>query len=350
MKRSAVFIVLMHLLYWAFPIWRIYIYYDAGVGHKYQDAAYKDSYFNYSFSVLLGMAVFYTFYLFIFPYFIQKRKAITDWVNLGLFIVLMAFGVGLPILVNYLNMYDHGRYHVDMRNVYLSQLNYIISALIIRGFTTWALEINYKKQLEKSNLESNLALLKARINPHFLFNTLNNIDVLIEKDPTIASTYLKKLSDILRFTLYESPSDTIPLSKEADYIKQYIELQQIRTSNADFAKFDFEPGDNDVQVSPMLFIPFIENAFKYSTNKKIRNAVTISLGTNNNEVVFTCSNAYDADSKVQYEENSGLGLELIKSRLELLYPQNYQLAIDKTTDRFNVNLAITLHDDKLPHH
>jgi len=103
---------------------------------------------------------------------------------------------------------------------------------------------------------------------------------------------------------------------------------------------------DNLQIAPMLFIPFIENAFKYCTNKKIKNAVVISISNKLNQVVFSCSNAHDPDVRITHEE-SGLGLDLIKSRLELLYPKNYKLDIDKTTDRFNVNLAITLHDDKL---
>jgi LytS/YehU family sensor histidine kinase len=254
----------------------------------------------------------------------------------------------LPFLQAYFNQYQDTVYRIDMSRLLWSLFGFVFTALLAKGFTVWILEIEYKQQLEKTNLESNLALLKARINPHFLFNTLNNIDVLIEKDAAAASTYLKKLSDILRFTLYESPSEIIPLSKEAEYIRQYIELQQIRTSNADFVKFSFDTDTDNLQIAPMLFIPFIENAFKYSSNKKIKHAVIINLSTKQNKAMFTCSNAYDASTKVQYEESSGLGLALIKSRLELLYPKNYKLDISKTTDRFNVNLSITLHDDKLP--
>jgi LytS/YehU family sensor histidine kinase len=254
--------------------------------------------------------------------------------------------LALPLMQVYSEQYQQGKFRINMSTLLWGIFSFGLSSLLFKGFMVWILEIEYKQQLEKSNLESNLALLKARINPHFLFNTLNNIDVLIEKDPTTASTYLKKLSDILRFTLYESPSATIPLQKEANYIKQYIELQQIRTNNADFVKFSFEQSMDNLQIAPMLFIPFIENAFKYCTNKKIKNAVVISISNKLNQVVFSCSNAHDPDVRITHEE-SGLGLDLIKSRLELLYPKNYKLDIDKTTDRFNVNLAITLHDDKL---
>lgn len=343
MKKSTGYIILLHLIYWVFTLSRLYFAYKPDA-----DAEYQRYYFNYCFIVSVGFITFYIVYAFIFPYFIQKTEPVKDFINMILFFIILAYMVGLPLLQVYFDQYNHGKLSINIGNTLFAICGFSVAALFLKGFSVWILDIEYKRQLEKSNLESNLALLKARINPHFLFNTLNNIDVLIEKDPTIASTYLKKLSDILRFTLYESPSETIPLSNEVDYIRQYIELQQIRTNNADFVKFSFESGDDSLQVAPMLFIPFIENAFKYSTNKKIKDAVVISLNANKKQIVFTCSNAYDADTKVQYEESSGLGLELIKSRLELLYPKNYQLNIHKTTDRFDVNLSINLHDNKLP--
>ncbi|MES2377033.1 MAG: histidine kinase [Bacteroidota bacterium] len=342
MKRSTIYIILFHVIYWGIVLYFLYARYN-----PQGNADYQRYYASYFLQVVLGFIAFYVVYGFIFPYFIQKNKRATDATSLVLLFIILAFMVGLPLLEVYSEQYQHGKYRVNLGQILFGIFSFGLSSLLFKGFIVWLLDIGYKEQLEKSNLESNLALLKARINPHFLFNTLNNIDVLIEKDPATASTYLKKLSDILRFTLYESPSATIPLSKEADYIKQYIELQQIRTNNADFVKFSFEPGATDLQIAPMLFIPFIENAFKYCTNKKIKDAVVISLGTSANKVIFSCSNAYDAEVMITHEE-SGLGLDLIKSRLELLFPKNYTLDIDKTTDRFNVNLSITLHDDKLP--
>jgi LytS/YehU family sensor histidine kinase len=216
-----------------------------------------------------------------------------------------------------------------------------IAACIMQGFITWFTEIRYKEQLEKQNVATSLELLKAKINPHFLFNTLNNIDVLIEKDAATASVYLKKLSDILRFTLYESPSDTIPLNRELDYILQYIDLQKIRTSNPYFVNVDFSNAKNDVEIAPMLFIPFIENAFKYSTNKKkIDNAIAISVATQANTITFNCKNVYNANEQITGE--GGLGLTIMKERLQLLYPGKHQLEINKTAERFIVNLTITI--------
>jgi sensor histidine kinase YesM len=221
-------------------------------------------------------------------------------------------------------------------------------ACLIRAFLNWYSDIFYKRQLEKKNLETELALLKAQINPHFLFNTLNNIDVLITKDADTASVYLKKLSDILRFMLYESPTEKIMLSKEVEYISKYIELQKIRTSNNNYVTFEVEGDAEHILIAPMLFIPFIENAFKHSVNKKIDSAIEVRLIANESAIIFQCSNAYDA-SAMQTQPKSGLGLELIKNRLKLLYKDNYNLQIDKTDNRFSVNLTISINDDQLHH-
>jgi len=285
----------------------------------------------------IEIAVFYLFYLVLFPKFLYKRR-IKTFVAYALLVIILATIPGTVIGLRSVSALFH------FQQVYSIGSNFIITGLIacmMRGFINWVAEIGYKQQLEKKNLETNMALLKAQINPHFLFNTLNNIDVLIEKEPVKASAYLKKLSDILRFTLYESPSETIPLDKEAGYINQYIELQRIRTNNSDFVSFNIKGDTGNMQIAPMLFIPFIENAFKHCTNKKLNKAIAISIQATENVVTFNCSNAYDADG-IAVHEKSGLGLGLIRSRLELLYPDKYQLDIDKTADRFTVNLSVNL--------
>lgn len=344
MKKSTVYIILLHLAYWVSPISRFYLLnfrWNAGGGVDFEMTSLA-----YNIATLLSIVVFYTFYFFIFPKYLYKPNIakFTFWGCLTI-----AFAVGFSSF--FIQIYSHYFYpSLALRAIigtgHTGIITYnvasaAVAGCILKGFITWFTEINYKARLEQQNTETNLALIKAKINPHFLFNTLNNIDVLIEKDPATASTYLKKLSDILRFTLYESPLATIPLQKEINYMEQYIELQKIRTSNAGFVKFDANGVANDLQVAPMLFIPFIENAFKYSNNKKIDNAINISLATQGNTITFSCVNIYDSSQQFTGEDG-GLGLELIKNRLELLYPKNYKLDIAKTADHFTVNLVVTL--------
>ncbi|WP_183589006.1 sensor histidine kinase [Mucilaginibacter lappiensis] len=229
-------------------------------------------------------------------------------------------------------------------NLFINNVYAAFTGCLVRGFLNWYADLVYKKQLEKKNIEMELALLKAQINPHFLFNTLNNIDVLIEKDPKTASVYLKKLSDILRFTLYEGPLAKTELAREVNYIEQYIELQKIRTANPNFVKFKVKGNPDNLFIAPMLFIPYIENAFKHATNKKINNAIEIDITVLDSAVEFTCSNVFN-QSDTPAQPYSGLGLDLINSRLKLLYKNHHTLHITQKDHRFTVTLTVNLHDN-----
>jgi len=288
------------------------------------------------------IVIFYLFYFLFFSVYLSNRK-------IFLFVVAGLLAAVLITAAEYLGLralvpasFNNVGLGLVIGNMITGVIYSAVAACLIRGFVNWYADIRYKKELERKNIETELALLKARINPHFLFNTLNNIDVLIEKDAQQASIYLKKLSDILRFTLYESPLEQIELKQEVGYIEQYIELQKIRTANPDFVKLTVNGNLDNRQIAPMLFIPYIENAFKHSTNKKISKAIEIGIGVLRNTITFTCSNAYNQSTELK-QPHSGLGLELINNRLNLLYKGAYVLNITQTDERFNVTLAINLH-------
>jgi LytS/YehU family sensor histidine kinase len=210
---------------------------------------------------------------------------------------------------------------------------------MFRGFLSWYADIRVKEQLIRKNLQSELALLKAQVNPHFLFNTINNIDILIGKDPVTASRYLKQLSEMMRFMLYETSYELIPLKKELEYISKYIELQKIRTSNEKYVNLSVSGKSENLLVAPAIFIPFIENSFKHSTNKKIEDAINISIEIADNDISFTCSNYFDS-ARSFIQDKSGLGIDLIKQRLQLLYGDRQKLEIIKHDNLFEVRLKI----------
>lgn len=199
-------------------------------------------------------------------------------------------------------------------------------------------ELLHKLALEKQNYELELSNLKSTIGPHFLFNTINNIDILILKNPEKASEYLKKLADILRFMLYKTNNDLIPLKLELEYIQKYIELQNLRTSNNDYVKIEIKGDDKDWNVPPLLYIPFIENAFKYSSNKKIKDAIKINFNISDNEISFLCVNIITPQTNTGEEQ--GLGIGLIKRRLNLLYKENYLFEHEEKDGSYLVKLII----------
>jgi len=198
--------------------------------------------------------------------------------------------------------------------------------------------------LEKQNAESNLALLRTQINPHFLFNTLHNIDTLIIDNQEKASKALIKLSDIMRYMLQESLLNHVSLKKELDYIENYISLERLRIKNPDFVKFSINGDYEEINVAPMLFLPFIENAFKHSIDSDCENGVIILFNINKNAITFSCDNKYDKTDS-ERDNTHGIGLETVKKRLELIYPGKHELKINKNDSSFNVELKIKVNEN-----
>ena len=283
---------------------------------------------------------FYIFYFYLFPAFLAKKR-ISLFIILGLAVWIILSLLSMAIIHSLPLASFSGKTPMVILLTGLAPTIFFagIVGSLFKGFITWYSEIRLKEQLVQKNLQSELALLKAQINPHFLFNTINNIDVLIGKDPKAASKYLKQLSEIMRFMLYETSADLIPLTTELEYIAKYIELQKIRTSNERFVTLTISGENEKLLIAPAIFIPFIENAFKHSTNKKIDDAIAVIIEISGNDISFTCRNYYDI-SKTFSQEKSGLGIDLIKQRLKLLYDQKHQLEITKTENQYEVILKI----------
>ncbi|HRH48265.1 MAG TPA: sensor histidine kinase [Panacibacter sp.] len=212
-------------------------------------------------------------------------------------------------------------------------------ALVVKGFITWFNEIKLKKALKEKNHEIEMALIKSKLDPHLLFNTINNIDALILKDAVEASNYLNKLSDIMRFMLYETMAEKILLSQEIEYIEKYIALQKIRTANVNYIHFTVSGDIGNKFIAPMIFIPFIENAFKHTTNKKLENAITVNILVTDKKIKMVCENKFDSKLKAQ-PMNGGLGNELIQKRLQLIYADKHHLEINKNNELYSVHLTI----------
>jgi LytS/YehU family sensor histidine kinase len=301
------------------------------------------------FAFLPSFITFYGCYLLVFPKFLQQKKTLLS-VIYGILISIGA-SIIVYILMRYLiesgQLIDMDKGGINGRStavrtiVVMSFIGSIsgILAMVIKGFITWVDEIKLKEELKWKNHETEMALVKAQLDPHFLFNTLNNIDVLLLEDAAKASNYLNKLSDILRFMLYETKTDTILLGKEIEYIEKYIELQKIRTSNANFINFQIIGSPDNKKIAPMVFIQFIENAFKHSTNKKIDHAIQVQLFIEKKTTRFVCKNKFDPKRKLNQESN-GLGNDLIQKRLDLIYPDKYTLELSNHCNLYSVNLTI----------
>jgi len=224
---------------------------------------------------------------------------------------------------------------------FIGMVNTVLG-FVIKGFITWFTDVKRNEELTKQNHTMEIALIESKLNPHFLFNTINNIDVLIEKDAAKASEYLNKLSDLLRFMLYETKSSQIQLVSEVEYINKYLDLQRIRSVNPNYFTFKCVGELSNITVAPALFIPIIENAFKHVSDKKANNAIQIELKADKNNLKFKCCNLTKVGDSNNLEK--GIGNQLIQKRLALLYPNKHKLSVNMESDKYCVELSINLND------
>ena len=282
-----------------------------------------------------SLITFYTFYFVLFPKFLLRKKI----VNLCLSSTAVSLVASLTGILS-MNLYAPKPTPIQAI-VFIAFIAFIagVVALVIRGFIAWYNDIKLKQELKEKNYKMEMALVKAQLDPHFLFNTLNNIDVLIQKDADEASKYLNKLSDIMRFMLFETKTEKIALSKEIAYLEKYISLQKIRSSNPNFVQLTINGDYQNKKISPMVFIPFIENAFKHVSDKKAENAIDINLIIEEGKIQFECTNNSNTKPN-SINEYNGLGNELIQKRLNLLYPNSHNLTLKNETNFYTVILTI----------
>jgi two-component system, LytTR family, sensor kinase len=343
MKKSVV--ALLHIGYWLmylFLVTLLFMALNAGKMHitiKVLSRGLFYSQFGFA-AIFPGLIGFYIFYSILFARFLTKKKILQLFLGAT---AISLIGSIITELILYVTFLGKGvNWSVDTciaMGLFLALilLAHGATGLVMKGFITWYNDIKANAELNKKNYEMELALVKSQISPHFLFNTINNIDVLITKDATRASDYLNKLSDIIRFMLYETKPSKIPLNKEVAYIEKFIELQKIRTTNQHYINYNVTGDATNLMIPPMLFIPFIENAFKHAENKKAENAININLDIEKEKIVFKCENTYRQNLQIQH---GGLGSELIKKRLALLYPGKHTLSITNNNELYKVALSL----------
>ncbi len=197
-------------------------------------------------------------------------------------------------------------------------------------------------EMAKEKAEAELNFLKSQINPHFLFNSINSVYFLIDKNNADARDALHKFSEMLRYQLYEMNGKQVAIEKEIHYLQDYIDLQKLRKDDQYIIEFDSPPEVKGFSIEPLLLIPFVENAFKHISYYKDRlNFIKIRLALGKGEFVFNIDNSKEPAALVT-DEHSGIGLVNVKRRLDLLYPQKHTLLINNKADVFGVTLTIKI--------
>lgn len=291
----------------------------------------------------LGTLVYFNLY-WLLPKYLSQKKFITYFALLFLSTLI---ATPLEVFCLYHNM---AAYPAAQESILQNQLSHLIFMFIVLNIGTvstivkeWLTQQRTQRDLEKRNLQSELSFLKSQINPHFLFNTLNSLYALTLKKSDQAPEIVLRLSEMMRYMLYECNNKVVPLDREIQYIQNYLALERIRYGTNARIEFQYigEEAKN-YQVAPLLFIPFLENAFKHGLGHQLSGGfVEILLSVEDDNIDFFIQNS-KSEKKTALYYKGGIGLKNIKRRLELIYPNDYDLSMNDMDESYSVNLQINI--------
>jgi len=291
-----------------------------------------------------GLIVYFNLF-YLIPNYLTKKRFLT---YCGLLIVATIIITPLKVLVFYFKFSGYPQAQAEL----LDNMNwYFLVTFFIAGCSTifkiitdWVRHLREKQELHTQTMQSELRFLKSQINPHFLFNTLNNLYALTLKKSDKAPEIVIKLSEMMRYMLYECNEKQVPLSKEVHYIRNYLDLEMLRQGKNVEINFDVEGEVNDQKIAPLMFIPFLENSFKHGLSNQISTGfVNIRLTVMKNDIHFFIENSKpDTPPKQDSRRSGGIGLVNVHRRLNLLYPNQYELEIVDSPKSYAVNLKLNL--------
>lgn len=298
------------------------------------------------FGTLINVVLFYTSAFVLIPQYSKNRKTIRFILSI---IILVIVITSFETIIDYLCFII---YYSSEKESFLTQylsnlfLNIVILVLSLGyGLTkNWIKNEKSNLQLKEEKLSAELDFLKAQLNPHFLFNVLNMaFSSATSSGDERTADMIEKLASLMRYMLYDSNVEKIELSKEIDYIENYINLQKMRLSEDLPVKINFQVfGDtNRNKIAPLILIPFVENAFKYGVKLGEKSDINIELNINDDELLFTVDNVIFNTRNNLENKNSGLGLKNVKKRLTILYPDKHQLNITNSV-KYIIKLKMTL--------
>jgi sensor histidine kinase YesM len=296
-----------------------------------------------SISFIYMLSLLYLMILVLIPRLLFRNKALLFGISIFIVITLIYFGVWL-LDYYFLRPVNPGNMqHIELSVMHFIQIGAVSSVLLgsvigLKVFKKWINDMQQMNELHQVNLKTELEQLKSQVNPHFLFNTLNNLLVLTKTDVDRALQVLLGLSDLLRYQLYDSAREKILLSKDIAFIQNLLDLEKIRKNDFDFTIHT--EGDIDGQsLPPFLFIPFVENAIKHGASSVGHSWLKLDFRLIEKQLHF-----YSENSKPPVKKNTigGLGLGNIKRRLQLLYPGNHTLEIKDAAHTYTVNLILPL--------
>ena len=291
----------------------------------------------------INIGLFYLNFLVFIPAFLDKKKYSIYALVIGITIIIFGlgkYGVGLMfkqyVLMHMKEVISFWSYFVS---TLITSLIFIFLSIVLKFTNDWFLNERIQRDLENQRLSAELSFLKSQINPHFLFNSLNSIYSLAYQRSETTPEAILKLSEIMRYMLYECNDNKVSLVKELQYLQNYIDLQKIRFGKKSYIDFKVSGKVADEQIVPLLLIAFIENAFKHGVANDPVSPIRLLIDVAEEHLYFYAQNKKHNSNR---DSMGGIGLNNVKRRLDLLYPGKYNLTITDDNDTYTCELSLLL--------
>lgn len=303
---------------------------------------------NYGVFGLLNVSLFYINYIFLIPEFIRKKNQY--WLYLFSFVFLMIASTAVKTVIAVLNpddllnvVRDGKTHHIELNHHVIVSFFlagfFLVCSCIVKFAVDWFSNEKIQRSLEAEKKDMELQFLKSQLNPHFLFNSLNNIYSLAYQKSDKTADAVLKLSEIMRYMIYESNDSWVDLGKEVEYVQSFVQLQKLRFKDGAAVEININGEIDGQKIVPLILISFVENAFKHGVANDPENPIKINISANQKILHFSVSNK---KSKTNKDAMGGVGLNNVERRLQLLYPDRYKLNIVNSTTHYTTELLLDL--------
>lgn len=332
-------LIILHASFWAVYI-SFFVYWISSF-QQLDEIDWSRVFIIAAIHMVCAATISYLNYFYFLPKFLFRKK-------IGLFIIVFCIALAGVVYARvmleryYIETYIHHHdYLFKVRfivQITFSNLSIVLFVSLLRFAADWLDLQSTRKEIEKEKLTAELNFLKAQVNPHFLFNTLNNLYYLAYSKSENTTEVIEKLSGMMRYMIYDSNYPLVQLNKEIDYMQNYISLEKLRLNEKVKINFNIEGDTDSVRIAPLILITFLENAFKHGVSSTTNESwINASLNCQSGKLTFEVANKKAPKTT---EEKSGIGLQNVKRRLELSYPGQYILEVNDTPAEYRVRLAI----------
>jgi len=337
-------VFLVHLSFWL--VYLSFFFYQISQFQRGRVIDWNKATMVGSTQLVLTMLIAYLNYFIFLPRFLQHKKLWRYLLEFIIpFIVILTVRVHLQRYLIDGYTYERQYFYSTFYIVEVSIISFFIATFIgmVRIAANWFDLAEKQKEIENQRLSAELNFLKAQINPHFLFNTLNNLYYLAYKQSPNTTEVIAKLSQMMRYMIYDTNYKKVPLSKEIEYMENYIALERLRLNNEIPIEFNVKGNTDGLMIAPLIFITFLENAFKHGVSNNYSGSwVKVDVSLNDQECIYRVENSKIASAKPEAEEKSGIGLQNVRRRLELSYPGEHDLKVQESETSYAVQLNIRL--------